>query len=157
MPIKISVLKETRLDERRVALVPGVADKLVKLGAVISMQSGAGDAANLPDKAFKNVAFVSDARCLVSDADIVLAVQPPAPETVRAMKGGAILLSFVYANKEPALVDPLRQRTSPVSRWSACRASVGPRRWMRCRARLRSRAIMRRSWGRPTWRASFPA
>jgi len=110
MPIKISVLKETRPDERRVSLVPSVVDKLVKLGAVISLQSGAGDAAKLPDNAFKNVAFVSDPRSLVSDADIVLAVQPPAPETVRAMKGGAILLSFVYANKEPALVDLLRQK-----------------------------------------------
>ena len=110
MPIKISVLKETRLEERRVALVPSVADKLVKLGAVLSVQSGAGDAANLPDAAFKNVVFVSDPRSLVGDADIVLAVQPPAPETVRAMKGGAILLSFVYANKEPALVDLLRQK-----------------------------------------------
>ena len=78
MPIKISVLKETRPDERRVALVPVVADKLVKLGAALSMETGAGDAAKLPDKAFKNVAFVSDPRSLVSDADIVLAVQPPA-------------------------------------------------------------------------------
>jgi NAD(P) transhydrogenase subunit alpha len=110
MPIKISVLKETRPDERRVALVPVVADKLVKLGAALSLETGAGDAAKLPDNDFKNVAFASDARKLVNDADIVLAVQPPALETVRAMKEGAILFSFVYANKEPALVDTLRQK-----------------------------------------------
>jgi len=33
-----------------------------------------------------------------------LAVQPPALEVVAAMKEGAILLSFIYAQKEPALV-----------------------------------------------------
>ena len=33
MPVKIAVLKETRANERRVALVPVVADKLTKLGA----------------------------------------------------------------------------------------------------------------------------
>ena len=31
MPVKIAVLKETRPHERRVALVPAVADKLAKL------------------------------------------------------------------------------------------------------------------------------
>jgi NAD(P) transhydrogenase subunit alpha len=32
MPVKIAVLKESRPNERRVAMVPAVADKLVKLG-----------------------------------------------------------------------------------------------------------------------------
>ena len=36
MPVKIAVLKETRANERRVALVPAVADKLVKLGAELT-------------------------------------------------------------------------------------------------------------------------
>src|SRR3546814_20814904 len=43
MPVKIAVLKETRANERRVALVPAVADKLIKLGCEIHMQSEAGD------------------------------------------------------------------------------------------------------------------
>ena len=57
MPVKIAVLRETRPDERRVAMVPVVADKLIKLGAEIHMQTGAGDAVKLPDQAFRNVAF----------------------------------------------------------------------------------------------------
>ena len=47
MPVKIAVLKETRPHERRVAMVPAVADKLAKLGAQVHMQSGAGDAVKL--------------------------------------------------------------------------------------------------------------
>ena len=110
MPVKIAVLKETRPNERRVALVPVVADKLTKLGAQIAMQSGAGDAVKLPNSAYKNVAFTDDVRELVSEADIVLAVQPPSVDVARTMKEGAILISFVYAHKEVELTKILRDR-----------------------------------------------
>lgn len=110
MPVKIAVLKETRPHERRVALVPAVADKLVKLGADIRMQSGAGDAVKLPDSAFRNVTFTADPLQLVADADIVVSVQPPSLEVARAMREGAILISFIYAHKEPDLTKLLRDR-----------------------------------------------
>ncbi|MBL6749363.1 MAG: NAD(P) transhydrogenase subunit alpha [Nevskia sp.] len=110
MPVKIAVLKETRPNEKRVAMVPAVADKLAKLGAEIHMQSGAGNAVKLPDGAFKNVTFAANPQGLVSDADVVLTVQPPPPEVAAAMKEGSILLSFIYAHKEPELVRLLRDR-----------------------------------------------
>jgi len=110
MPVKIAVLKETRPNERRVAMVPVVADKLTKLGAQIRMQSGAGDAVKLPDTAFKNVEFTSNTAQLVGDADIVLSVQPPDAAVAGGMKQGAILVSFVYAHKEPELTRLLRDR-----------------------------------------------
>ena len=89
------------------ALVPSVVVKLVKLGAKLHMQSGAADAIKLTDAAFKDVAFISDRKDLVADADVVLAVQPPALDMVDAMEEGAILVSFIYADKEPALVQHL--------------------------------------------------
>jgi NAD(P) transhydrogenase subunit alpha len=110
MPVKIAVLKETHPNERRVALVPVVADKLIKLGAQIAMQSGAGDAVKLPNAAYKNVAFTDDVRDLVAEADVVLSVQPPSIEVANAMKQGAILISFVYAHKEIELTKVLRDR-----------------------------------------------
>jgi NAD(P) transhydrogenase subunit alpha len=110
MPVKIAVLKETRPNERRVAMVPAVADKLVKLGAEIHMQAGAGDAVKLPDSAFKNATFSNNVNELVANADIVVAVQPPNVETVRAMRDGAVLISFVYAHKEIELTKLLRDK-----------------------------------------------
>ena len=110
MPVKIAVLKETRPNERRVAMAPQVVDKLVKLGAEVHMQTGAGEAVKLADDAFKNVAFSYRADALVRDADIVLAVQPPSVETIYALKPGAILISFVYAHKEPEVVRALRDQ-----------------------------------------------
>jgi proton-translocating NAD(P)+ transhydrogenase subunit alpha len=110
MPVKIAVLKETRTAERRVAMVPAVADKLAKLGAQIHLQSGAGAAVKLADAAYKNVQLHSDPLEMVSDADIVLSVQPPDLPVVQAMKEGAILISFVYAHKEPELTRLARDR-----------------------------------------------
>lgn len=110
MPVKIAVLKETRPHERRVALVPAVADKLAKLGAQLHLQSGAGVAVKLPDAAYKNVQMHSDPLEMVRDAAIVLAVQPPDLPVVQAMREGAILISFVYAHKEPELTRLLRDR-----------------------------------------------
>jgi NAD(P) transhydrogenase subunit alpha len=110
MPVQIAVLKETRPNERRVAMVPAVADKLAKLGAEIHIQSGAGDAVKLTDAAFKSAKFTSDAQALVRDADVVLSVQPPDAAIVSAMKPGAVLISFIYAHKEPELTKLLRDR-----------------------------------------------
>ena len=107
MYVNVAVLKETQPHERRVALVPSVVAKLAKLGAKLHMQSGAGDAIKLTDAAFKDVVFIDDRKELVSDADVVLAVQPPALDVISAMKEGAILMSFIYADKEPALVQRL--------------------------------------------------
>ena len=110
MPVKIAVLKETRPHERRVAMVPAVTDKLVKLAAEVHMQSGAGDAVKLPDQAFRNATFSANAHDLVRDADLILSVQPPDAAIVSAMKEGAILVCFVYAHKEMELTKLMRDR-----------------------------------------------
>jgi NAD(P) transhydrogenase subunit alpha len=110
MYVNVAVLKETQPHERRVALVPSVVPKLIKLGAKLHMQSGAGDAIKLTDAAFKDVTFIDDRKALVGDADVVLAVQPPALDVIDAMKEGAILICFIYAGKEKALVHRLLEK-----------------------------------------------
>ena len=62
--------------------------KLIKLGAKLHMQTGAGNAVKLADTAFKDVVFMDDRTELVSDADVVLAVQPPALDVIDADEGG---------------------------------------------------------------------
>ena len=58
MYVNVAVLKETQPHERRVALVPSVVAKLIKLGARLHMQSGAGEAIKLADTAFEDVVFI---------------------------------------------------------------------------------------------------
>jgi H+-translocating NAD(P) transhydrogenase subunit alpha len=110
MYVNVAVLKETQPHERRVALVPSVAPKLIKLGAKLHMQTGAGDAIRLADAAFKDVVFVEDRAELVADADLVLCVQPPALDVIDAMKEGAILICFIYADHHPELVKRLLEK-----------------------------------------------
>jgi H+-translocating NAD(P) transhydrogenase subunit alpha len=110
MYVNVAVLKETQPHERRVALVPSVVPKLTKLGAKLHMQTGAGTAIKLIDAAFKDVTFIADCKELVAHADVVLAVQPPTVDVVSQMQEGAILVSFIYANREPALVEMLLGR-----------------------------------------------
>lgn len=107
MNVKIAVLKELQPHERRVAMVPSVVAKLVKLGADLHMQSGAGDAIKLADTAFTGVTFATDRKALLADADVVLTVQAPELDVIDEMKEGAILISFIYADKEQALVQRL--------------------------------------------------
>lgn len=110
MYVNVAVLKETQPHELRVAMVPSVVPKLIKLGAKMHMQAGAGDAIKLSDKLYKNVAFFTDPIKLVAAADVVLAVQPPALEVVDAMMEGAILISFIYAAHQQALVKRLIEK-----------------------------------------------
>jgi len=60
MYVNVAILKETQAHERRVALVPAVIPKLIKLGAKLHIQAGAGEAIHLTDAAYKDVEIVQD-------------------------------------------------------------------------------------------------
>ncbi|MDT0495831.1 Re/Si-specific NAD(P)(+) transhydrogenase subunit alpha [Algiphilus sp. W345] len=109
MPVSITVPKETRPNEQRVALVPSVVQKLQKLGVEISLETGAGDAALIPDASY-SAAGVNVGPVDLAATDIVMRVQPPSLAEVAQMKEGSILMSFIYAHREVELVKALRDR-----------------------------------------------
>ena len=51
--MKIGVPKETAANERRVALTPDAAGRLVKAGFSVLVERGAGEAASFGDDAFR--------------------------------------------------------------------------------------------------------
>ncbi|MBQ1761536.1 MAG: NAD(P)(+) transhydrogenase (Re/Si-specific) subunit alpha, partial [Aquincola sp.] len=53
MALLIGVPTETAPAEKRVATVPDVVEKLRKLGFSVAVQSGAGDASNFADDAYR--------------------------------------------------------------------------------------------------------
>ncbi|MGY9048850.1 hypothetical protein P775_07125 [Puniceibacterium antarcticum] len=110
MYVNIAVLKETTLGERRLALVPGVISGLMKLGARLHLEAGAAENLGLSEADFPEVSVIADRAELVADADVVLCVQPPALAVVNAMKPGAVLISYIYADAEPTLVKLLIAR-----------------------------------------------
>ena len=110
MPIKVAVLLERRPNEKRVAMVPAVAEKLSKLGCSISLLSGAGLGSKLPDSAYQGVEIAGTEQHLLADADIVLAVQPPTEAEINLLRPGCIVLSFIYPHKEAQLTRLLRDK-----------------------------------------------
>ena len=70
---RIGVLRETFPLEKRVATVPDVVEKLIKLGFTVSIESGAGEAANFSDDAYRasGAEVLPDAAAVWAAADIV--------------------------------------------------------------------------------------
>ena len=108
MTVTITAPKQTQAHESRVAIVPAVAGKLANLGAEVSIQKGAGEAARIPDEAYEQ-AGIKVGRLELGKADLVLCVQPPSPANIKKMREGSILISLVYAHREPEIVKALQK------------------------------------------------
>ena len=116
MPQVIGVPKETAAGEKRVATVPEVVEKLVKLGFRVIVQSGAGDAANFSDDAYRaaGAEIVGDAAQLWADADIVFKVRAPSAEELALMREGQTLVSFIWPAQNPELMQALAAKKATV-------------------------------------------
>ncbi|MEX2197417.1 MAG: Re/Si-specific NAD(P)(+) transhydrogenase subunit alpha [Burkholderiales bacterium] len=108
----IGVPRETAAGEKRVASVPDVVEKLVKLGFKVAVQSGAGAAANFSDDAYRaaGAESVADAAALWRAADIVFKVRGPTAEEVGLMHEGQTLISFLWPAQNPDLMQSLAAR-----------------------------------------------
>ncbi|MGH8615170.1 MAG: Re/Si-specific NAD(P)(+) transhydrogenase subunit alpha [Gammaproteobacteria bacterium] len=110
--MKISVPKERTQGEKRVASVPEVVSRLVKLGAQVVVESEAGAAAYHRNDAYRDAGatITEDAGAVYADADIVLRVQPPTLEEAQKMREGSTLIGFLDPHKETELIKCLRDR-----------------------------------------------
>ena len=85
---RIGVPREIFPGEKRVATVPEVVEKLVKLGFGVAVESGAGASANCDDAAYQaaGAVIVGTAQELWATSDIVFKVRPPKAEEVGQMR-----------------------------------------------------------------------
>jgi NAD(P) transhydrogenase subunit alpha len=99
-----------------VATVPEVVEKLVKLGFKVAVQSGAGEAANFGDDAYRaaGAEIAADAAALWRAADIVFKVRAPAAEEVGLMREGQTLISFIWPAQNPDLLKSLAAKKATV-------------------------------------------
>jgi NAD(P) transhydrogenase subunit alpha len=112
----IGVPLETAAGEKRVATVPEVVEKLLKLGFSVGVQSGAGAAANIDDEAYRaaGARIVGSAAELWGGSDIVLKVRPPSLAEVGLMREGGVLIGFVWPAQNPELMQALAARRTTV-------------------------------------------
>jgi NAD(P) transhydrogenase subunit alpha len=110
--VQVATPKETAEDERRVALVPDTATKLIAAGLEVSLESGAGEAAFLGDDAYEKagVKIVNSAAALLEDAGAVLKVEAPTAAEVDLLKSGALLISFLQPATQGDIVKALAKR-----------------------------------------------
>jgi len=112
MPQVIGVPKETAAGEKRVATVPEVVEKLIKLGFKVVVESGAGDAANCSDDTYRaaGAQIVDGAAKLWAESDIVFKVCVPTAEEVGLMHAGQTLITFIWPAQNPELMQQLAAR-----------------------------------------------
>jgi NAD(P) transhydrogenase subunit alpha len=109
MPQLKGVPRETFAGEKRVATVPEVVEKLIKLGFRVAVESGAGDAANFPDDAYR-AAGAEIASDVWARADILFKVRAPNMAEVGRLREGQTLISFIWPAQNPDLMQQLAAR-----------------------------------------------
>jgi H+-translocating NAD(P) transhydrogenase subunit alpha len=116
MPLVIGVPREVFPGEKRVATVPDVVEKLIKLGFSVQVETGAGDAANSSDDTYRaaGAGIVDSAPKLWATSDIVLKVRGPSPEEVGLMRDGGTLISFIWPAQNPELLKQLAAKKATV-------------------------------------------
>ena len=96
MSITISVPRETRSGEQRVALVPEIIKKLIALGAAVQVQSGAGELAGFSDADYSAAgASICSEADLMRSATIVLTVNPPDQQLIEHLPEHAVLIGYL--------------------------------------------------------------
>jgi H+-translocating NAD(P) transhydrogenase subunit alpha len=112
MAARIAVIKERRNDETRVAANPDTVKKLIALGFSISVETGAGDGASIPDAEYAaaGAEIAKTAGEALSSADVVFKVRGPTEDEIAALKSGAIVVSMLDAFNNRPLLDTLAAR-----------------------------------------------
>lgn len=113
--MKLAVIKESRSGENRVALSPAVASALVKAGHELYLESGAGLGSAFPDSAYSAVGVkVGSKADALSQCDMLAHVNPPSLEEVEQMRPGTALMSFIYPDLNPGILDALKAKNIAV-------------------------------------------
>src|SRR5919106_4016872 len=115
--MRIGVPKETLPGERRVALVPESCKKLIQSGYSIAVETGAGERAGYPDAAYTEVGVTleADPAALLSAADLVMKVNPPAArdgqeDEIQWMRAGTVYVGSLMPLRNLNVVRALASR-----------------------------------------------
>ncbi|UTW06056.1 Re/Si-specific NAD(P)(+) transhydrogenase subunit alpha [Pseudomonas benzenivorans] len=91
----IGVPLETQAGETRVAATPETIKKLIGQGHQVTVQSGAGVSASIPDSAYAAVGASIGSDAAAFGADLVLKVVAPSDGELAHMKVGAVLVGML--------------------------------------------------------------
>ena len=91
----IGVLKETT-GENRVSLLPESVATLVKMNVTMLVEAGAGLTAFASDKDYELAgARIETKANVIAGADLLMKIQPPAPDEIALMKDGQVIMTVL--------------------------------------------------------------
>ena len=115
--MKLAVAKEVEVGERRVALIPDTAARLVKLGVEVWVEAGAGERSFFSDAAYEaaGAKIISDPATLWGEADIMLKVGIPQEREdgrseIDLLREGAVFIGFLNPLGQTSVVQRLQER-----------------------------------------------
>ncbi|HET8542240.1 MAG TPA: Re/Si-specific NAD(P)(+) transhydrogenase subunit alpha [Anaeromyxobacter sp.] len=110
--MRIAVPRETAVGERRVALVPENAARLVRQGHEIAVERGAGAEAGHADAAYEaaGAAVRPDAAAAMEGAAVVARVRGPDPGEAEAIPSGAVVVGLLAAWRSRPVLERLAAR-----------------------------------------------
>ena len=113
--MQIGIIKERRLDEKRVAATPDTVKKFIAMGLEVNIEKGAGITAAITDHEYEKAgaSILDDAQRVLENADIVLKINKPIGpkdkdgsklDEVKLLKSGSILVSLMEPYKDRDLI-----------------------------------------------------
>jgi alanine dehydrogenase len=107
--MKIGIPKEVKIQEYRVGMVPAGVRELIKSGAKVSVQTGAGMGSGVSDEEYKKVGatIVPTAEAIWKDSEMVIKVKEPLPSEFNLIQNGQKIYTYLHLAVAPELVDVL--------------------------------------------------
>ncbi|MEM7346077.1 MAG: Re/Si-specific NAD(P)(+) transhydrogenase subunit alpha [Chloroflexota bacterium] len=110
--MKISVLKETDPKEKRVAIIPANVEKLVKLGAVVTVEAGIGQTVRYSDDDYHQAGalIVAEPTTLVTEAQLILRLKPPSLQDVEQLPSDVTHISYLDPFNNKDIIEALAKK-----------------------------------------------
>ena len=104
--MQLVIPRETQPGENRVSATPETEKKLVRLGADVVVESGAGAGAGISDADYEaaGASIGSDRSALLGSADMLLRLRKPEMDEISQLKAGCIHVSYLDPFNEKDLI-----------------------------------------------------
>jgi NAD(P) transhydrogenase subunit alpha len=105
----VAVTRERRAGETRVAATPETVKKLIAAGFSVTVESGAGVAASVPDAEYAaaGATIAKSLKDALGNADVVFKVRGPEAEEIAALKPGAMVVATLNPYQDRATLEAL--------------------------------------------------
>lgn len=96
--MRIGIPRETKFEEKRIALAPAGVDSLIKSGHTVYIEKGAGEGSHFADEEFKSLGanIVYSSEEVFQRSDCVIKVHRITEEESEMLKDNQILFSFLH-------------------------------------------------------------